>query len=201
MAYNPADAPPGKIPVPINKKDYELPPNTILDKCPTANLRATCDTRTALQIVRYYYTDADETSLLILQPLCVQSGGTWTWTIPPTSVATMTPDTGTILVACDDADTVHTCVNYEAPQAGSAALPQMLGPEYLKQITASQTQVCQQKPHGTVVPRCSTDGVKGRCEARSPIYNMVTYYYTTDAAIVQIGRGACERLNGIWTQP
>ena len=198
LVYDPAFAPPGKAVFPVLKKDFEQAPNAIVSACPKTNIRATCDMRSVFQDLRYYYLDGDEHYAIVMQTGCVNLGGTWTWTVAPSAAPKMTPDTGAPFFACDIADTLHTCTNYEPPPGG---FPPMVPPDYAQRLAADERKDCDSYAKGAAVPRCSTAGVTARCDLNGGLLLTVKYYYTSDSAQLQSAQVLCLGTGGKWMVP
>jgi outer membrane protein OmpA-like peptidoglycan-associated protein len=177
FSFDPAWLPPNAPPMGLLKKDYRVQEGQFVDHCPTENVIASCDKRSFVPEMEWYYTGMTEAELGLRKQIC---GGKWVRNGAPAAVAKMPPDTGTYALVCDVRQTEHRCVEYRSDADATEI------------ATAKYACKPDQQP-----ARCPVEGVLARCEARG----VINFYYVAADSGPGL-RQYCEGiLHGAWSQP
>jgi hypothetical protein len=171
------------------KKDFSTNDGHFVDHCPTENLIATCDFRSFLPKMEWYYQGMTDAAVAVRKEICVDSHGKYVRVAAaPAAIATMQPDTTHKYLGAHDMRLLpagkrnNSCVEYRDDGPQSNAQQNF---DLLKALSPKEIQ-----------PRCSIEGATGRCDN----HGVITFYFQAEGDQKVNLRSFCETTGGTWSQ-
>jgi outer membrane protein OmpA-like peptidoglycan-associated protein len=191
LAYDPSWLPPGSVPMGYPKKDFSTNDGRFIDHCPTENLIATCDFRSFLPKMEWYYQGMTDAKVAVRKEICVASHGKYVRVAAaPAAIAKLQPDTTHKYLGAHDMRQLpagrrnNSCAEYRDDGPNSNAQQNF---DVLKALSPKE-----------IVPRCAIEGATGRCDN----HGVITFYFPEGDANQNVNlRSFCETTGGTWSQP